>query len=110
MTVLGIDVGTTTCKGIVINEKGEILAQAYDNYLQKPVISGDRAELPAEVFKDGVFAVIKELASKVKDIDPVRAIAFSTHGETLIPVDKTGKALYPAILSMDRRCKKQKER
>ena len=110
MSVLGIDVGTSTCKGIVLSSAGKILAQAYQNYTKKPAIFEDKAEIDAEVFKEGVFSVIKKLASEVKDKDAIQAIALSTHGETLIPVDKDGKPLRPAMLSMDRRCVAQKER
>ena len=109
MSVLGIDVGTTTCKGVLLTENGEILAQDFQNYSQKPTIVGDRAEIPAEVFKEGVFSIIRKL-SLCAGKDPVQAIALSTHGETLIPVDENGKALYPAILSMDRRAIPQAKR
>ena len=95
MSVLGIDVGTSTCKGIVLSSAGQILAQAYQNYAQKPTIHDDKAEIDAEVFKDGVFAVIKKLATAVKDSDAIQAIAFSTHGETLVPVDENGKPYAP---------------
>ena len=103
MSVLGIDVGTSTCKGVVLNAEGKIIAQSQQAYSEKPTIQNQFAEISAETFKDGVFSVIKKLASRVCTIDPIQAIALSTHGETLIPVDSNGKALRPALLSMDRR-------
>lgn len=110
MSVLGIDVGTSTCKGVVLSSDGRILAQAYQNYTQKPSIYEDKAEIDVNVFKEGVFAVIKKLATAVKGQDEIQSIALSTHGETLIPVDKDGNPLCPAMLSMDRRCVAQKEK
>ena len=104
MSVLGIDVGTSTCKGIVLNAEGKTIAQKQRNYNVKPIISQAKAEIPAEVFVEGVFSLIKELALQVKGVDSIRAIALSTHGETLIPTDCNGIALRPALLSMDRRC------
>lgn len=104
MSVLGIDVGTSTCKGLVLTADGRILAQRQCDYAAKPTVTQETAELAAEVFRDGVFSLIRDLADKTKDVDPIRAIALSTHGETLIPVDADGNALRPALLSMDRRC------
>ncbi len=103
MSVLGIDVGTSTCKGVVLNAEGKIIAQTQKTYSEKPTIKNQFAEIPAETFKDGVFSVIKKLASVTRAIDPIQAIALSTHGETLILVDEKGNALRPALLSMDRR-------
>lgn len=110
MSVIGIDVGTTTCKGVLLSNNGEILGQIQQNYRQKPSVFDDKAEIDAEVFKDGVFAIIKKLAQLAKNADAIEALALSTHGETLIPVDANGRALRPALLSMDRRCFAQKER
>lgn len=104
MSVLGIDVGTSTCKGIALNARGEIIAQTQIEYAQQVSVYGNAAELPAETFRDSVFALIKELALVTAETDPISAVAFSTHGETLIPVDEHGEALCPAMLSMDRRC------
>ena len=103
MSVLGIDVGTSTCKGLVISADGKTLAKRQRAYNTKPTIEKDVAEISALVFRDGVFSIIKECAEEVRDKDAIEAIALSTHGETLILVDKNNEAITPAILSMDRR-------
>ena len=104
MSVLGIDVGTSTCKGIVIDAEGKVLAKKQCVYLEKPKLENNKAYISAQVFVDSAFSIIRELALSVKKEDAIEAIAFSTHGETLILVDKSGNAVSPAILSMDRRC------
>lgn len=104
MSVLGIDVGTSTCKGIVVDVEGRVIAKKQHVYSEKPKMENNTACLPAQVFVDSVFGIIRELALGVKKIDTIESIAFSTHGETLILVDKSGDAISPAILSMDRRC------
>lgn len=109
MSVLGIDVGTSTCKGLVISADGKTLAKRQRAYAVKPNIEKDIAEISALVFRDGVFSIIKECAEEVRDKDAIQAIALSTHGETLILVDKNNVAITPAILSMDRRGVKQTE-
>ncbi len=104
MSVLGIDVGTSTCKGMVLDGEGRIIAVKQCNYSVKPTIENNTACISAQVFKDGVFNIIRELAIGVGNVDPIKAIAFSTHGETLILTDDSGTEISPAVLSMDRRC------
>lgn len=103
MSVLGIDIGTSGCKGVVLAADGHVLAQTEQNYAHKVRTEGVRVEITADVFADGMASIIRQLAETVKRKDPIRAIALSTHGETLIPVGADDRAIRPAILSMDRR-------
>ena len=109
MSVLGLDVGTSTCKGIVFSAEGKLLAQSGLGYSEQVRIGNNgAAEILAECFWENTAAVIRKLAGKVKE-DPIEALAVSSHGETLIPIDAHGQALMPAMLSMDRRCNQQSE-
>ena len=103
MSVLGLDVGTSTCKGIVLSADGAILAEEQISYADAVCISGASAEIPASCFTEHAAQVIRMLAVRTKD-DPIEAIAVSSHGETLIPIGADGQALAGAMLSMDRRC------
>lgn len=103
MSLMGFDIGTSTCKGIVVAGDGTILAQHRIDYSGYIAIQASNAEIPAHIFWDSVVTVIRILAEKVDKTDPVEALSMSTHGETLISVDYNGNALGNAILSMDRR-------
>ena len=103
MSVLGLDVGTSTCKGVVLSEDGVILAQEKCAYAEAIRLAGPKAELPPAFFENSVKMIIAALARRCAD-DPIRAVAISSHGETLIPIGADGKPLADAILSMDRRC------
>lgn len=109
MSILGLDVGTSTCKGIVISQDGRILAQKRTEYSGQAVVRDDIAEISAEVFWNSTAELIRNLALAVEN-DPIEALAVSSHGETLIPIGRNGEALMPAMLSMDRRCQLQSER
>lgn len=109
MSVLGLDVGTSTCKGVVLSADGALLAQHQISYAQAVKLQDGAAELPASCFWDSAVQVIRTLAQAVKQRDPVEALAVSSHGETLIPVDRWGEPLGGAILSMDRRCSREAE-
>lgn len=103
-----MDVGTSTCKGVVFSAEGRILAQKQIAFSDKVRISGPKAEIPAEIFWKYTAQMIRELAKAVYE-DPIEALAVSSHGETLIPVDGHGKALCPAMLSMDRQSRECSE-
>lgn len=108
MSVLGLDVGTSTCKGVVVSSDGSILAQeqyAYDSAVR---LDGAKAELPPECFEAGVKTIVAALAARCRE-DPICAIAVSSHGETLIPIGADGKPLTDAMLSMDRRCQENSD-
>jgi len=87
---LGLDIGTTGCKGVLFNEDGKLITRAYREY---PLISGKKGELevnPNEVWEK-TKSVIIEISSKEKDIS---AISVSSMGETVTPVDADGRFLY----------------
>lgn len=109
MSVLGLDVGTSTCKGIVLSADGEILQQKQVSYADAVRISGAVAELSPSFFEDSVKSVIASLAAGT-GADPITAIAVSSHGETLIPIGADGCPLADAMLSMDRRCQEDSDR
>ena len=103
MSVLGLDVGTSTCKGVVLAADGRILAQEQCAYDAAARLDGAKAELSPACFENSVKTIVAALAARCKD-DPICAIAVSSHGETLIPIGADGKPLADAMLSMDRRC------
>lgn len=99
MHFLGLDIGTTGCKGVLFNEDGKLIARAYREY---PLISSKRGEVevnPNEVWEK-TKSVIIEISSKEKDIS---AISVSSMGETVTPVDAEGRFLHNSIISFDNR-------
>ena len=58
------------------------------------------AELEAETFLNIVTGLARNLAC-IPASEPVDAVCFSSHGETVIPVSDQGEALAPAILNID---------
>lgn len=101
MSLLGLDIGSSSCKGAVFTHGGKILAQdtkEYSTYSPQPAM----VEMKGEIFWEAAAAVIRQLASRVTK-DPIEAMAISSHGETFIPVDKTGKPVGPAIMNTDNR-------
>jgi len=101
MSFLGIDTGTTGCKSGIFSETGELLAfsyQEYDHAFPKP----GWAELdPIEVWEK-VKQTIKSVM-RAPGIDTVKALAVTSMGEAMVPVNKNREILGPSILIYDNR-------
>ncbi|MBN1994319.1 MAG: hypothetical protein JW953_16595 [Anaerolineae bacterium] len=102
MSLLGIDVGTTGVKAVAYSEKGQLLAQAYEEYDIVRTSPG-WAELDAAGVWQKTRQTIRRVASIAKS-DPIRAISVSSLGEAMVPVTYDRQILGPSIVpSFDRR-------
>ena len=100
MTLLGVDIGTTGCKAAVVSSEGAPLATAYREY---PLITPRPgwAELDPDVVWEATCSAIREVTSF--GVVPPRALAVSSLGEAVTPIDGRGRPLGPSIVSFDRR-------
>ena len=102
MTVLGIDLGTSGCKAIVVSREGAILATATAEYplsTPRPLWS---EQDPAQWWR-GLVEAVRAVLAQVGDrrIEGI-GLAGQMHGATLL--DAKGTVLRPAILWNDGRC------
>lgn len=107
MSLLGLDIGTTVTKAIVFNTEGKVLATASEEYkllFPKP----GWVEFDTTDQWNKVFDVLRNVNSNpnVKR-DPVAALAVSTFGEGLTPIDGKGNIIYNTIYSTDARSLKE---
>ena len=110
MSILGIDIGTTNCKGSVFRADGRrgenhILGRAEREY---PLLHPRPgwAELDPRAVMSSVMEVIGELAGKAAS-DPIRAISVCSMGEAMTPVAADGRILGNAIIHLDARGREQ---
>jgi xylulokinase len=107
MSVMGLDIGTTGCKGVVFAPDGKILSSAYEEY---PLLfpRPGWAEIDSGVIWAAVQRVVGKAARGASD--PVKAVSVSVFGESFMPVAKSGEPLYNTILSFDARAQAQTDR
>ena len=101
MNLMGIDIGTTSVKAVVFDEKlNEIHSSNIDYTLET---HGDIVEFQAEKYWDIVKKEISSLDEKPY------ALATDTQCETLILTDDDGNPVRPAIVWLDNRATKEAE-
>ncbi len=105
MSLMGLDIGITGCKAVAFSLTGQALAQAYREYPLYQPRPGWMELDPAEVW-ERVSDVIRRVTSAVPG-DPVQAISISTHGESVVPIDKAGKPLYRFMTAIDTRAEEE---
>ena len=106
--LIGIDVGTTGTKSMLLREDGRVLAHAYSGYPLKTPASG-LSEQDAEDWWRALRQTVRELVEETGLGAEVTALSLSTQGGTLVPVDEKGAPVRPAIVWNDRRCVTQRD-
>ena len=106
--LLGLDVGTTATKALLLDVEGKATASASYSYgLITP--REDWVEQDPEELWRGVVVTCQRVMEKVSPQDRVLALSISSQGGTPIPVDADGQPVGNAISWMDHRAHEQSE-
>ena len=103
MTVIGMDVGTTGTKAIVVDENGKVLGQGYGEY-ELIALGGGAIEQRAEDWWNAGVKAVHE-AIRGLDVHDIVGLSISTQGGTMLPVDKNFHPMRDALTWMDSRSK-----
>jgi len=100
--LLGIDIGTTGTKTLLIDEAGRVVDSASAEY---PLLSPRPgwAEQDPEEWWNAAVATIRELAGRGMEPAEVTAVGLSGQMHGLVSLDAEGSVIRPAILWCDQR-------
>lgn len=107
MNFLGIDLGTSSVKLIVMDEMGNIIAETSKKYPINYPKDGWAEQNPEDWWnatKDGIIDLISNYSINPENIN---GISFSGQMHGLVILDKNNKVLMPAILWCDQRTENQ---
>jgi xylulokinase len=106
--VLGVDIGTSSSKGILVDLSGTILRTAVREHVVSRPAPG-QVEMDADIWWSEFAELSLELLAK-RDVD-VQAVGVSGMGPCVMLTDETNRPLRPAILyGVDTRATEQIER
>ncbi len=106
MSVIAIDIGTSTLKAGLYSREGNLYTS-----LALPSLAcgnGPADDCDAEVWVRDSLSLLRKLSAiscESLTHDPVSCICVSGNGPSLVAVDKDGKSLFPVLMWMDRRAK-----
>lgn len=101
ITLIGLDVGTTTTKAVLVDEQGTRLAGfAHPHPTSRP--QPDHAEQNPQDWMDGVLGALQQFSDE-HDLSGLVAIGICSQVNTHVFVDGSGNPLLPAIIWQDGR-------
>lgn len=100
MFVLGIDVGTTLTKVLVLTKSGEVVSSGSQGY--QLISSGNHIEQRAEDWTEAVVTATHKALMGI-DGSKVQAISLSTQGSSCVAMDKDNSTIGNALTWMDKR-------
>ncbi len=103
--LLGVDVGTTGTKALLVDDQGAVLGKGYREYALLPGPDG-RVEQRAEDWWDAVVCAV-QAAVAGQDARQVCALSLSTQGASMLAVDDAFRPLGNVITWMDARAEEE---
>lgn len=100
--VIGIDIGTTGTKALLIDEEGRVVTGSYSGYATSRLREGYAEQNPEDWYRS-VCRTVRDCIKEIGDVSAVKAVSTSTQGATMVAVDSGMKAVAPAITWQDTR-------
>ena len=102
--ILALDQGTTSCRALLFDQKGDIIASAQEEFPQYFPQPGWVEHDPLEIWDTQKKMAQRALEQASVKADQVAAIGITNQRETVVVWDRhTGEPIHPAIVWQDRR-------
>ena len=102
--VLVIDVGTQSMRGMIFDDKGNLLVKQQIKYPAYKSLEKGYVEQSADMYFDTLCTITKKLRQAVPELmDSVLAMSIDTFRDTAVILDKDNKPLRDCIIWSDQR-------
>lgn len=108
--VLGLDLGTSSLKGLLVNKKGDLVYSTSADYPLIQPQKGYSEQNPEEWFQAAITVLEATLTAIPDARDQLEAISFSGQMHSLVLLDEADQVVRNAILWNDVRTTQQCER
>ena len=108
--LLGIDVGTSSVKAVLLDLRGNLCAVCQAEYPLHHIRPAWVEQDPQDWWEATCQAVREALAKVPHAPEGVLGLAVSSQAPTLLPLDRSGRPLRPAMIWMDRRAEAEAAR
>lgn len=105
---VGLDLGTSACKAVAIDEAGEVLAVAGGEYPLATPRPGWAEQAPSDWWR-AVDGAMRTLRTRLPAPGAVRAVGLSGQMHGLVALDRADQVIRPALLWCDQRGARQAE-
>ncbi len=107
--LIGIDIGTSATKTILMDEQGKVLAQASMAYPMEQPQNGWAEQNPEDWVRASVETIKKVIADAGIDGNAVKGIGLSGQMHGLVMLDENGRLIRSSIIWCDQRSHEQLE-
>ncbi len=101
--LLGVDAGTSSVKAVLLDLHGNICAICQAEYPLHHLLSGWVEQDPEDWWESTCQAIRGALTKVEQGPERVLGMAVSSQAPALLPLDRSGRPLRPAMIWMDRR-------
>ncbi len=100
--IIGIDIGTTNIKAVIISTNGELINEFEQSHELHSPQPGYKEQDPEKILTS-VIAIIKKSLESLRADQMAKAISFSSAMHSVMAIDQNGNALTPLITWADTR-------
>ena len=101
MSVIGLDIGTSSAKGILLSNRGQVIGKSYRGYAVSSKSKSHFELTPNQVW-EAIVSILNELSS-LDNKRNIKAISISAMGDTVTPFDHQLVPLHNSLLAFDTR-------
>ncbi|MBD3307689.1 hypothetical protein GF339_14735 [candidate division KSB3 bacterium] len=107
--LLGVDVGTTGVKAVIFDLEGHLQASGQAEHPIAHPHPGWAEQHPEDWWEATCQAIQQALAAVPEGAQCVAGVAVSSQAPTMLPLDREGRPVRPALIWMDRRAEAEAE-